>query len=87
MRRHTMRWHTGTHVGHELSRFLIAYLAMFLSVLILVHALQPAREGAASSSRSPLHREQQQTAKQPPTIQARQDRQAVDPSPLGLNRL
>jgi hypothetical protein len=82
-----MRRHSNTHVGHELSRFLVAYLLTFLSVLILVHVLQPAREGPATSSRSPLHRERQTTANHPSTIQARQDRQPVDPSRLGFNSL
>jgi hypothetical protein len=35
-----------------LSRFLIAYLALLLGVLMLVHLLQPDREGLARSSRS-----------------------------------
>jgi hypothetical protein len=44
---------------HELSWFLIAYLSMLLSVLMLVHLLQPEREGPGSSSRSPVHQERQ----------------------------
>jgi hypothetical protein len=50
-------WKATTH--HELSSFLIVYLLMLLSVLILVHVLQPEREGAGSSSRSPVHKERQ----------------------------
>ena len=54
-----MQKHLTAHVGHGLSRFLIAYLLALLSVLMLVHALQPEREGAGSSSRSPVHQERQ----------------------------
>jgi hypothetical protein len=44
----------------DLSWFLIAYLLMLLGVLLLVHVLQPEREGSVSSSRSPIHQERQQ---------------------------
>jgi hypothetical protein len=52
-----MRKHTSAYGRHELSRFLIAYLMMLISVLLLVHALQPEREGPGTSSRSPVHQE------------------------------
>ena len=82
-----MSKHTSTHIGHELSRFLVAYLLTLVTVLVLVHVLQPVREAAFSPPRSPVHQERQKAARQPQTIQARQDRQAVDPSPLRRNRL
>jgi len=41
----------------ELSWFLIVYLLTLLSVLLLVHLLQPEREGSGSSSRSPVHQD------------------------------
>jgi hypothetical protein len=50
---------TATHGGHGLSRFLTVYLLALLSVLLLVHVLQPEREGPGSSSRSPIHQERQ----------------------------
>ena len=81
-----MQKHTSTYGGHELSRFLIAYLMMILGVLMLVHVLQPEREGPGSSSRSPVHQERQKAAKQSLTTQAGSDRQAVDPGRLGFNR-
>jgi len=43
----------------DLSLFLIAYLLTLLSVLLLVHLLQPEREGLGSSSRSPVHQDRQ----------------------------
>jgi len=43
----------------ELSPFLIVYLLTLLSVLLLVHLLQPEREGSGSSSRSPVHQDRQ----------------------------
>jgi hypothetical protein len=52
-------WKTTTH--HELSRFLISYLLALLGILLLVHVLQPEREGSATSSRSPVHQERQQS--------------------------
>jgi hypothetical protein len=70
-----------------LSWFLVAYLTMLLGVLLAVHALQPAWDGPGSASRSPVHRERQKAAKQPLPIQARQDRQTVDPSRSELNIL
>lgn len=42
---------------NELSLFLIAYLLALLGSLLLVHLLQPEREGSGSSSRSPTHQE------------------------------
>jgi hypothetical protein len=59
-----MRKHSGTYGGRELSWFLIAYLTLLLGVLMLVHVLQPERDGPGSSSRSPVHQERQTTAKQ-----------------------
>jgi hypothetical protein len=38
-----------------LSKFLIGYLAMLLTVLLSVHLLQPERSGPGTSSRSPVH--------------------------------
>jgi hypothetical protein len=43
---------------HELSWFLIAYLLVFLSILMLIHLIQPDREGPRSLARSPVHQEQ-----------------------------
>jgi len=45
----------------ELSFFLIAYLLGLLGVLLLVHLLQPEREGSGSSSKSPVHQDRQKT--------------------------
>jgi hypothetical protein len=45
--------------GRGLSWFLISYLLLLFSVLLALHELQPAWEGPASSSRSPIHQEQQ----------------------------
>ena len=44
---------------NELSWFLIVYLLTLLGVLLLVHLLQPEREGPGSSSRSPIHQDRQ----------------------------
>ena len=41
----------------ELSWFLIVYLLTLLSVLLLVHVLQPEREASGTSSRSPVHQD------------------------------
>jgi hypothetical protein len=59
-----MLQHSKTHVGHGLSRFLVIYLVALFGVLMLVHAMQPQREGPGSSSRSPVHQDRQGTAKQ-----------------------
>jgi hypothetical protein len=59
-----MRSTSNAHGGQALSRFLIAYLTLILGVLMLVHVLQPVRDGAGSSSRSPVHQDRQSTAKQ-----------------------
>lgn len=56
-----MRQHSNPNPGRELSWFLVAYLMTLLSVLLLVHVLQPEREGPGSSSRSPIHQERQQS--------------------------
>jgi hypothetical protein len=50
-------WQPGPEGG--LSRFLIPYLLMLLSLLLAVHLLQPQRDGPGSSSRSPAHQERQ----------------------------
>jgi hypothetical protein len=44
----------------DLWRFLILYLGVMFGALLLVHVLQPEREGG-SSSRSPGHQEQRAT--------------------------
>lgn len=44
---------------NELSWFLIVYLLTLLGVLLLVHVLQPERQGSGSSSRSPVHQDRQ----------------------------
>jgi hypothetical protein len=75
-----MRKPTNGHAGHKLSRFLLAYLALLLSALMLAHVLQPEREGTDSSSRSPVHQGRQKAAKEASTIQAGPDRQALGPS-------
>ena len=59
-----MRNTSNVHGGHALSRFLVAYLTLILGVLMLMHVLQPARDGAASSSRSPVHQDRQSTTEQ-----------------------
>jgi hypothetical protein len=46
-----------TGYGTGLSRFLIAYLLGLVGALLLVHLLQPDREGSGSSSHSPVHQE------------------------------
>jgi hypothetical protein len=40
-----------------LSRLLIVYLLTLLSVLLLVHVLQPAREAGLSPSQSSVHQD------------------------------
>ena len=55
-----MRQHWKPDLQHELSSFLIVYLLVLLSVLMLVHASQPERVGSGTSSRSPVHQERQQ---------------------------
>lgn len=53
------------YAGRGLSRFLVSYLLLLLSVLMLVHVLQPAADNAAgSSSRSPVHQDRHGPAKQ-----------------------
>jgi hypothetical protein len=54
-----MRTHPNAHGGRGLSRFLVAYLLMLLSGLMLVHVLQPERQEMGSSSRSPTHQARQ----------------------------
>jgi hypothetical protein len=36
----------------------IVYVLGLVAVLLLIHLLQPEREGAGSSSQSPIHREE-----------------------------
>ena len=59
-----MRQHWKTDLQRGLSWFLVAYLAMLLSILLGVHALQPTWGGVGTSSRSPVHQERQTTTKQ-----------------------
>ena len=59
-----MREQASTAPGRGLSWFLISYLLMLFSVLILVHGLQPKGERPGSSSRSPVHQERQKTTRQ-----------------------
>jgi hypothetical protein len=58
-----MREQASTAPGRGLSWFLISYLLMLFSVLILVHGLQPEGERPGSSSRSPVHQERQKTTR------------------------
>jgi hypothetical protein len=73
--------HSSTPIGHELSRFLAAYLLMLVTVLVLVHVMQPVREAPVSPSRAPVHQDRQRTAKHPLTIPAEQDSRTVDTGP------
>jgi len=52
-----LRWKLAPE--NELSLFIIIYVLTLLSLLLLVHFLQPEREGTGSSSRSPIHQERQ----------------------------
>jgi len=54
-----MRYHWQSDLQSDLSWLLIVYVLMLFSVLVLVHALQPEREGPSTSSRSPVHQERQ----------------------------
>jgi hypothetical protein len=74
-----MREQAGTAPGRGLSWFLISYLLMLFSVLILVHGLQPEGDRSGSSSRSPVHQERQKTSRQaiPPQADGKL-RQPVD---------
>ncbi len=81
-----MARHSSTHIGHELSRFLVAYLLMLGTVLVLVHVLQPVREATVSPSRSPVHQERQRTARHPVTIPAERGWRTADPGPWSTPR-
>jgi hypothetical protein len=59
-----MRQQRKADLQHGLSWLLVAYLAMLLSILLGIHALQPTGGGAGTSSRSPAHQERQTTTKQ-----------------------
>ena len=45
-----MRKHTKTHIGQGLSRFLLTYLVLLLSALMLVHILQPKQHDGTGGS-------------------------------------
>jgi hypothetical protein len=81
-----MAKHSSTLIGHELSRFLVAYLLTLVSVLVLVHVLQPAREATVSPSRSPVHQERQRTARHSATTPGERGRTSADPGPASAPR-
>jgi hypothetical protein len=49
--KHDVRKASSAHGAPGLSRFLIGYLLMLISALLLIHMLQPDREDARSFSR------------------------------------
>lgn len=57
--RHTILQRWKPDPENELSWFLIVYLLTLLGLLLLVHLLQPEREGSGGSSRSPIHQDRQ----------------------------
>jgi hypothetical protein len=57
--RRALRHQPTTAPGRGLSWFLISYLLLLFSVLLALHGLQPERDGPGTSSRSPVHQEQQ----------------------------
>jgi hypothetical protein len=57
--RQTIERGRGADPAGELPWFLFGYLLVLFGVLLLIHVLQPQRDGPLSSSRSPVHQERQ----------------------------
>ena len=58
--RQTIEPRRGVSFAGELPWFLFGYFLVLFGILLLIHLLQPQRDGSFSSSRSPVHQERQQ---------------------------